>query len=211
MICCMCTNVTREVNYIFSHSESGVMCFRFLWSYLGHNSSICDCPTCRKFFLWDKEDFVCSWWHPCYYPWAIQSISFANDFPQMDFIDPLIRCMYSRDAPVVGSITTLSWCCPCVFFDSTEMCCAVGSTIITWYTRAVVLYQCVARDRSYLFPLQWPRSCCCTSYFIFSVYFPLFAADGGVAWYGMGVSEKYLPRFILWVHPWRWGYLMSQP
>ena len=32
-------------------------------------------------------------------------ISFANKFSQMGLVGPLIRCLYSRGAPVVGSIT----------------------------------------------------------------------------------------------------------
>ena len=37
-------------------------------------------------------------------PCANPTISFADEFPQMDLVGPLIRCLYYRDAPVVGSM-----------------------------------------------------------------------------------------------------------
>ena len=39
-------------------------------------------------------------------PCASRHISFANESPQMVLVGPLIRCLYYRDAPVVGSMTT---------------------------------------------------------------------------------------------------------
>ena len=39
-------------------------------------------------------------------PCASRTILFANEFYQMDLVGPLIRCLYSSDSPVVGSITT---------------------------------------------------------------------------------------------------------
>ena len=41
-------------------------------------------------------------------PWASRTISFSNEFYQMDLVGPLIRFLYSSDAPVFRSITTLS-------------------------------------------------------------------------------------------------------
>ena len=71
----------------------------------------------------------------------------------MSFVDTLIICMYSRDDHVVWSITTLDCFCPCIFVTNTEMCCAVGSTIVLRYVCALVLYQCVAQGKSYLLPV----------------------------------------------------------
>ena len=39
-------------------------------------------------------------------PCASWPISFANEFHQMDLVGPLIICLYSSDAPVLGSMTT---------------------------------------------------------------------------------------------------------
>ena len=39
-------------------------------------------------------------------PCASHLISFANEFPQMDLVGPLIICLYYSYAPVVGSMTT---------------------------------------------------------------------------------------------------------
>ena len=39
-------------------------------------------------------------------PCASRPISFANEFSQMDLVGPLIICLYSSDAPVLGSMTT---------------------------------------------------------------------------------------------------------
>ena len=41
-------------------------------------------------------------------PCASRFISFANEFSHMDIVGTLIICLYSRDAPVVGSMTTLA-------------------------------------------------------------------------------------------------------
>ena len=41
-------------------------------------------------------------------PCASWTISFVNDFSQMDLVGPLIICLYYRDAPVVGSTTTFA-------------------------------------------------------------------------------------------------------
>ena len=37
-------------------------------------------------------------------PFSSRPISFANEFSQMALCGPLIRCLYSSDAPAVGSI-----------------------------------------------------------------------------------------------------------
>ena len=37
-------------------------------------------------------------------PCAIRPVSYANEFSRMDLFGPLIRFLYSRDAPVVGSM-----------------------------------------------------------------------------------------------------------
>ena len=121
-------------------------------------------------------------------PCDSRTISFANEFSQMAFVGPLTICLYYSDAPVVGSMTTFYWWCPWRFFASIAKCCAIGSTLVPF---ALVLYRCVARGRSYLFPLYWPRRRCFTSYFNFLVYFLLVASDDGVAWIGL-VSFCYL-------------------
>ena len=41
-------------------------------------------------------------------PCASRPISFANEFYQMALVCPLTRCLYSSDAPVVGSMTTFA-------------------------------------------------------------------------------------------------------
>ena len=41
-------------------------------------------------------------------PCASQQISFENEFSQMDLVGRLIRCLYSSNAPVVGSMKTFS-------------------------------------------------------------------------------------------------------
>ena len=40
-------------------------------------------------------------------PCASRPISFANEFSQMALVGPLIICLYSSDAPVVGSMKNL--------------------------------------------------------------------------------------------------------
>ena len=39
---------------------------------------------------------------------AIRTISFTNEFSQMDLVGPLIRCLYSRDAHFVESMNKLA-------------------------------------------------------------------------------------------------------
>ena len=39
---------------------------------------------------------------------ASQPISFANEFSQIALVGPLTRCLYSSDAPVVGSMKTFA-------------------------------------------------------------------------------------------------------
>ena len=41
-------------------------------------------------------------------PCASRPISFANEFPQIALVGPLIRCLYSSDSPVVGSMKTFA-------------------------------------------------------------------------------------------------------
>ena len=41
-------------------------------------------------------------------PCASRTVSFAIEFFQIDIFGPLIICMYSRDDPVVRSMTTLA-------------------------------------------------------------------------------------------------------
>ena len=41
-------------------------------------------------------------------PCDSRPISFANKLPYMDIVSPLIICLYYRDAPVVGLMTTLA-------------------------------------------------------------------------------------------------------
>ena len=71
----------------------------------------------------------------------------------MSFVGPLIRCMYSIYAYIVGSMTTLDWCCPYIFLANTEMYYAVGSTLVPRCFCALVLYKCVDCGGSYLFTM----------------------------------------------------------
>ena len=41
-------------------------------------------------------------------PWDGRHISFANEFSLMALVGPLIRCLYSSDAPVVGSMKKIA-------------------------------------------------------------------------------------------------------
>ena len=41
-------------------------------------------------------------------PCASQPISFANEFTQMALVGLITRCLYSSDAPVVGSMSTFA-------------------------------------------------------------------------------------------------------
>ena len=86
-------------------------------------------------------------------PCDSRTISFANEFFLMDFVGPLVRCLYYIYVTVVGSMTTLYWCCPCRFVINTDVCCAVDSTLVTHCVCAMVLYRCVALGKSYLLPV----------------------------------------------------------
>ena len=70
---------------------------------------------------------------------AIRKISFAKEFPQMAIFGPLIRCLYSRDSPIVGSMTNWLDVVSEVFFSSNELLFAVSSTLIPGCTYALVL------------------------------------------------------------------------
>ena len=83
-------------------------------------------------------------------PFSSRPISFANEFSQMALVGTLIICLYSSDAPVAGSMRTFTWWCPCRFVASTLTYFTIGSTLVPC---ALVLYRCVARGRSYLFPV----------------------------------------------------------
>ena len=73
-------------------------------------------------------------------PCDIQLVSFANKFSQVALVGPLIWCLYSSDALVVGSMTTFAWWFSCIFFASTEMWCAVSLLIpALWYCTRVLL------------------------------------------------------------------------
>ena len=96
---------------------------------------------------------------------------------------PLTRFLYSRDAPVVGSMTKFSWCFTCRFVAITATCCAIGSTLVPF---DLSLYRCVACGRSYLSPVQWTQRRCFTISFEFLVYFSLVTSNGWVYWVGMG-------------------------
>ena len=146
------------------------MCFGLLWSYFSHNSLIGYWYTCWYFVLGNEEYGIVpdSILFPT--PCASRTISFSNEFTQMDLVGPLIILLYYSDDPVVGSMTTFAWCCPCKFVASTATCCDICSTLVTC---DLVLYRCVAHRRSYLFPVYWPRRCCFTSSLDFLEYFSL--------------------------------------
>ena len=117
-------------------------------------------------------------------PLNSRPVFFANKFSIMNFFGSLIKCLYYRDDPVIGSLTALAWCLPCIFFDSTTMCCAVGSNIIPFCTCALVLYWCFTRYRSYYF-LCSGHSGIVVLFFNFLVYVSLVDTDGGVSWVGL--------------------------
>ena len=140
-------------------------------------------------------------------PCASCTISFANEFTLMTLFGPLIICLYSIDAPVVGSMTTLAWWCSCRFVDIPVTCCAVGSTIVTC---ALVLYRCIARGWSYLFPVQRPRQSCFTTSFNFWFIFLCCS----LWWSCLDSIWKFLIsviRFSVWIHPWMWGHMIFHP
>ena len=84
------------------------MCFSLLWSHFGHNSPIDDFPKFRHFPLGIKKMVFVPDGILVLTPCASRPIVSANKFSQMDLVGPLIICLYSRDAPVVGSMTKFS-------------------------------------------------------------------------------------------------------
>ena len=128
----------------------------------------------------------------------------------MDLVGTLTRCLYSRDALVVGSMTTLAWCCPCRFSPSNEIWCVVGSNLVPWCAYALILYRCVAHGRSYLFPVYWPRR----SYFTSSFSFWYFCSCCRWWWICLDGSAMFLISFLIffiWIHPWRCVCLIFHP
>ena len=117
-------------------------------------------------------------------PWASLPILFASEFFQMDLVGPLIRCLYSSDSSVVGSMTTFAWWCSWILF--------------------LVLQRPALLD-----PLLFPALCYCTGVLlavdhicflcsfhssvvslvpiIFDIYIFLVAADGVFSWIGLGI------------------------
>ena len=125
----------------------------------------------------------------------------------MALVGPFIRCLYSSDTPVFGSMTTFAWLCPWIFISSTTKFCAIGSTIVTF---ALVVYQYVAHSSSYLFPVQWPRRHCFTSSFSFWCIFPCCCWW----WSCLDWTRNFLLsvlRFLICIHPWRWGCMIFHP
>ena len=131
---------------------------------------------------------------------ASQTVSFANKFFQMALVGTLVRCLYYRDDTLVGLITTLDWCCPQLFVTGT-VCDMLWDSLSFPDVPAFWCCMIVLLAIGHIYFLCSGHDGIVTLFFIYLVYFTLFAADGEVAWVGLEgfwyLSLDYSSRFTL--------------